>query len=359
MLATFRNFLILIIWIIPTALLAQEGQSGYSRIQGVDKDPKKKTGDGVDGLTIDFREEMRLFVQRISKFSKGYQPKFIVIAEGGLDLLVKRDDIDRSRVSPARTYTRSLDGILQKSIFFTEKIADASFGSPTDIFEQEKILERLERAKKNGLKIFTLDFSKENRTIDKIEKLANARNFISSVVDAPSADIQQIPPYPKPAFRLNPKSILSLDMVKNFVTITNSAPLGHQDSFTLKMHQNNFDMIAVNILHGRLPLSRQAVETLKYKKVGTRRLVLAYMDIGSATSYHYYWKPEWRIIPPSWLSEPERDDPDRYKVKYWSPSWQQIMMGDTNSFVYGLIAQGFDGVILSGLDAYKFFDSDT
>ena len=158
MLAIFRSFLIFTICITPTTLAAQEGQTGYSRIQGVDKDVKKKTGDGVDGLTIDFREEMRLFVQGISKFSKSYRPKFIVIAQGGLDLLVKRDDIDRSKVSPARTYTRSLDGILQKSIFFTEQIGDLSFGSPTDVFEQEKMFERLERAKKKLFKVFYVRF---------------------------------------------------------------------------------------------------------------------------------------------------------------------------------------------------------
>ena len=39
--------------------------------------------------------------------------------------------------------------------------------------------------------------------------------------------------------------------------------------------KKNYDAVIVDVFHGRLPLTRQAVETLKYKKIGSRRLVLA------------------------------------------------------------------------------------
>jgi uncharacterized protein (TIGR01370 family) len=130
------------------------------------------------------------------------------------------------------------------------------------------------------------------------------------------------------------------------------------DQFALKMDETNYDMLAVEVFHGRKPLSRQAVETLKYKKIGAKRLVLAYMDIGSAASYYYYWRPEWREGSPSWIVAAMRDDPDRYNVEYWQNEWQQIFVGDTSSYIYGLIAQGFDGVIIDGLEAYTFFEDN-
>ena len=345
--------------ILPIKAFAQDAKGGYSRIQGVDKEPEKKEGLFVDGLTIDFREEMRMFVQNISKYARSHRPNFTIIAGGGLELLVKRNEINRSQVSPARTYIRSLDGVMQRGLFHDEKTKDSPFGSKTDIFKQEKMLALAKTAKESGLRVFVLDFSKKKSIIDEIEKLSNERDYISTVVDAPFINIQRLPTYPTPPFRENSKSILSLNMVKNFATITNSAPFGHQDSFTLKMHETNHDMIVVDILHGRRPLTRQAVETLKFKKIGTRRLAIAYMDIGSAVSYHYYWKPGSRTGSPPWVSEAERDDPDRYKVEYWRPEWQEIITGSTNSYIYGLIAQGFDGVILNGLGAYKFFESDS
>ncbi len=31
--------------------------------------------------------------------------------------------------------------------------------------------------------------------------------------------------------------------------------------------------------------------------------------------------------------------------------------GNTNSYLYGIVAQGFDGVILDGLDTVKFLEA--
>jgi uncharacterized protein (TIGR01370 family) len=50
-------------------------------------------------------------------------------------------------------------------------------------------------------------------------------------------------------------------------------------------------------------------------------------------------------------------NPDKYYVEYWQAGWRRIITGNTNSYIYGIIKQGFDGVILGGLDNYKFFDS--
>jgi len=332
---------------------------GQVRIQGVPvQQETPQPAPGAQGSLIDLREEMRMFVQSISAFARTYRPNFIVLANGGLDLLVKRDPIIESRVSPARAYMRSLDGILQEGMFFSDKHGDRPFGTPPLAERQKPMLTMAEFAKQNGLKVFTLDFGKAKAVVDAAQKQADKRGFVSLVADTPSKDIHKLPSYPSRPFTENPANILSLDMVKNFVVIRNSAPFGHQDSFALKMHDTNYDMVAVEVFHGRRPLSRQAVETLKYKKIGARRLVLAYMDIGSAASYHYYWKPGWREGSPAWISAPQRDDPDRYHVEYWRDAWKQIITGDTNSYVYGLIAQGFDGVIIDGLETYKFFEGD-
>jgi endo-alpha-1,4-polygalactosaminidase (GH114 family) len=32
-------------------------------------------------------------------------------------------------------------------------------------------------------------------------------------------------------------------------------------------------------------------------------LVIAYMSIGEAEDYRYYWKEEWKNNPPEWLGE--------------------------------------------------------
>ena len=125
----------------------------------------------------------------------------------------------------------------------------------------------------------------------------------------------------------------------------------------MKMHGTNYDLLIVDVLHGRNPLSRKAVETLKFKKIGARRLVFATVNIGTAASYRFYWKANWREGSPAWIKAPVRDDPDRYHVEFWRPEWQRIIYGDTKSYVYGLITLGFDGVIMEGIEeSYHFFE---
>ena len=69
----------------------------------------------------------------------------------------------------------------------------------------------------------------------------------------------------------------------------------------------------------------------------------------SQQGYFYYWKPRWQEGSPLWISAAFADDPDKYYVEYWHPEWQKIITGNTDSYIYGIIAQGFDGVVLDGL----------
>ena len=68
-------------------------------------------------IFLDLREEMRKFVISIAQFSRKYRNDFRIIARGGLDLLVKRGVLDDQRISPARTYIRSLDGLIAEGVF--------------------------------------------------------------------------------------------------------------------------------------------------------------------------------------------------------------------------------------------------
>ncbi len=327
---------------------------GRVRIQGRDvPEPSAAPLPPPPGLQIDTRQQMRKFLQSITTFARRHNRNFSVVVKDGLELLIKRDPVDETRYSPARTYMRSIDGIMVDGLFFGNRV----FGEPTSNVRVRRNLKLTEMAKANGLKVFVMDYGTDPKTVDESLRLNKKKGYVSITLHAPRAELGSLPPYPSRPDGENPNSIISLKNVNTFAYITNSAAFGRADEFAMKMHGTNYDLLIVDVLHGRKPLSRQAVETLKFKKIGARRLVFATVNIGSAASYRYYWKDQWREGSPEWIKSSVRDDPDSYYVEFWRPEWQRIISGDTKSYVYGLIALGFDGVILEGIEeSYRFFE---
>jgi cysteinyl-tRNA synthetase len=264
----------------PNAPATEQGTGGqgFVRIQGRDIQGVAPAPVGGTEILLDLREEMRKFIQSISRYARSQRPNFGIIVQDASELLIKRDAVDETRTSPARTYMRSIDGILAQGLFYDIRTP----GRPPPPDRQAGLLSRIEFAKKNGLQIFTLDFGDGRAIVDGAQKQAADRGYISTVANVPFTDISSLPDYPKRPFDENSRSILALNQVKNFAILTNSQAFGREDQFVLKMHDNSYDLIVVDVFHGRKPLSRQAVETLKYKKVGAKRLVYAMMDIGSA-----------------------------------------------------------------------------
>ena len=343
--------------LLPAPAEAQQATpQGYERIQGRDLPKAPEARPAPTSLGLDARQEMRGFIQRIRTFSRQYKRDFIIIPQNGLDLLVKADVDGERRMSPARTYMRTIDGVLQEGLFY----GFPQFDVPTTPERREALLALTQMARANGLPVFVMDYGVTPRTIADSQRLNAARVFLSIVAPARGFELNRLPAYIKRPTGENPNSIVTLAAARNFVYLRDSSTFGRQDQFALKIHGTNFDVVVVDVFHrAGEPLTRQAVATLKYKKIGARRLVLAYVNIGTAASYRYYWKPRWREGSPLWIAAPYPGNPDQHYVQYWAPEWQQIIAGDTDSYVYGVIAQGFDGVVLDGIETFRFFEGRT
>ncbi|MFD2648849.1 MJ1477/TM1410 family putative glycoside hydrolase [Devosia albogilva] len=101
-----------------------------------------------------------------------------------------------------------------------------------------------------------------------------------------------------------------------------------------------------------LPLDRNDVARMRLKPDGTRRIVLAYLSIGEAEDYRFYWHRDWRYAPPDWLGEENPEWPGNYHVDFWHPQWQAILFGGPNSYLDQIQSAGFDGVYLDRVDAF-------
>ena len=96
--------------------------------------------------------------------------------------------------------------------------------------------------------------------------------------------------------------------------------------------------------------SQEQIRTLKHSPGGPK-IALAYMSIGEAEDYRFYWRRDWDDNQPSWLDAENPDWPGNYKVRYWDQVWRSIVL----QYADRVLASGFDGVYLDILDAYEYF----
>jgi cysteinyl-tRNA synthetase, unknown class len=98
------------------------------------------------------------------------------------------------------------------------------------------------------------------------------------------------------------------------------------------------------------------VARLKVKPDGASRIVLAYLSIGEAEVYRFYWKwyRGWSfgLLAPDWLGKHNAEWRGNYAVRYWHKSWQDIIYSGANSYLDRIINAGFDGVYLDKIDQY-------
>lgn len=97
------------------------------------------------------------------------------------------------------------------------------------------------------------------------------------------------------------------------------------------------------------------IDALKVRPDGRRRLVVAYLSIGEAERYRFYWDPAWfeTATRPSWLGDVNPRWAGNYPVDYWHPDWQRIITGGPDSYVSRIMAQGFDGLYLDRADIFQ------
>lgn len=83
---------------------------------------------------------------------------------------------------------------------------------------------------------------------------------------------------------------------------------------------------------------------------GGPKIIFAYISIGEAEDYRWYWRPGWRPGHPSWLGPENPEWPGNYAVRFWQEGWQEIVY----QYLDRIIAAGFDGAYLDKVDVYEF-----
>jgi len=113
--------------------------------------------------------------------------------------------------------------------------------------------------------------------------------------------------------------------------------------------------------------SKDGSDLMKYSSAEIRELIndtiipIAYMSIGEAENYRFYWDHEWVEAldqnsftdkAPEWLAHSNPNWVGNYKVRYWYPDWRDNYI---RPYLDKIISQGFKGLYLDIIDAFYYW----
>ncbi len=114
---------------------------------------------------------------------------------------------------------------------------------------------------------------------------------------------------------------------------------------------SSYDLVVIDYSRDGTDATRYTqADIAKIQQSG--KLVLAYLSIGEAEDYRFYWEKSWDQKKPAFIGPENPDWPGNYKVKYWYKKWWTKVL---RPYLDKILAAGYDGVYLDIIDAYWYW----
>lgn len=284
---------------------------------------------------------MKEFVINLSQYAKQQNPNFFIIPQNGEELCFVNQNLYNGLEF---SYVQAIDGVGIEALYY----------NGTYELDSNRLC-MLQQIKQQNKQVLVSEFVTNTNDIANAYQFALNQGFACFVRSPGNYYYTQIP---DTITLENNENIIYLNQVKNFIYLINSSSFTSKHDFIQTLANTNFDLILIDLFFNNEPFSLNEIQQLKTKANGARRLVVAYMNIGAAENYRYYWQSSWHLNHPSWLRKKYPGYSDEYYVAYWHPEWQQIIYGNDQSYLKKIIAAGFDGVYLDNVQAYYYLYND-
>lgn len=282
---------------------------------------------------------------KLSKYSRDLKPGFIVIPQNGIPIITRTGETSDPI---SQDFVNSIDGWGIEDLLYGADEDDKKTDPSMTAYVQSYI----DIAKKMNKKILVTDYCSNPSYVSDSYHSNNLRGHISFVAGRELDAVPQRVP-----FNENANNVLTLNDAKNFLYLLNAGSFVSKTEYLKATRNTNYDALIIDPFVTRTKtLNQTEVKSLKTKLNNGKRLVIAYMSIGEAETYRYYWQSGWKTGNPAFLEKLNPSWEGNYKVNYWDPNWQRIIYGDNNSFLKKIIDAGFDGVYLDIIDGYYYFE---
>lgn len=285
-------------------------------------------------------DKMRNFVIELSEYAKAQDPDFLIIPQNGIELCFNYEAIEDGLSS---NYMHAIDAVGIEELFYNSGVAEED----GRIAQAELI--------KQSKSVLVADYVNPNSFMADAFAQNDQRGFIAFPRAANGYDYQFIP---DSVHNENANDINSLADAQNFLYLISTTSYASKSAFLSAIAATNFDVVLIDLFFEDQELTASDIQSLKTKANGGKRLVIAYMNIGAAETYRYYWQEKWKKGRPNWIKKEYDGYPDEYWVKFWKDDWKEIIYGNDASYTKKLLNAGFDGAYLDNVEVYYYLYFD-
>jgi endo-alpha-1,4-polygalactosaminidase (GH114 family) len=327
--------------------------------------PKKKRRADIPFTPLDkipnHRQFMRDIVIALSEYAKKRNPKCVILARNAPGLIVKEmrewkwetlrdpDNTDKYPKVGAinRPYLKALDGILVDG--FTFGVPD--YGKPTDADTAAAVKAAVAAIKDDGKPLLTIDYCSTKTAVAEAEAKARKAHALAYIDRDGDKLLGRIPT--ELPMHENPSAITDILKARNYLPLLRSDVYGSRIDWVDALAATNYDVLMIDTFWRQMEsITFSQMKRLKYKRIGTDRLVFGVLPLAIARDTRFYWKPDWKLGAPSFLVAQNPADPAETIVNYWDTKWKELI----GQYIQGIVDLGVDGILLDQLDAYLYFE---
>ncbi len=291
---------------------------------------------GMSFPKVSYKDRMIDLIHELKKYSENFGRKFYIITQNGHSLIYLNQNIFTYLFNKNinQKYLSSIDGL-------TYEFGDYSS------FLNSYVHRKLKYADKSSKKVFLIGYEEHENKIEKIYKFGDKKDY--PVYISPSWDLDVIPEL-KDYSKTN--NVNDLKDVKNFIYMINPANYRRKREFLKELKESEYDLLIIDLFFNREIITAEEINYLKIKPNGDKRIVLAYLSVGEAENYRYYWKKRWNRKKPSFIVKRNDRWPNSYIVKFWYMRWWEILEG----YMDKINQSNFDGVVFDVVDTHLYFE---
>ena len=361
-----RKFKIVVFLFSLTALVskAEAGLYGFHAYNPITHEEEILNLKKLPLSILNYRANMRDNLLMLIKYAKEKNPDFKIIAHEGQDLLTKSLwEYDREGYNRARQHKNAEDS----SFLFHDNYQEQEPKRYTAAYDYLNALDAIvlnniycgkgyegKVTKNHHLGLITIEHCTSEDDLTEAEVKSTLEKRISYIFSDIDMAFKTIGNYYQ--IEDSSKNIYDLKEAQNILFLIDDTLYENKEQFVADILKTNYDIVIIKPLFANKErFSTEDLQKLHFKKNGSKRLLIAEMNVSEASPDDYFWLKDWQIGLPQWLVRKSFSTPNAIIVQFWHSEWKRII----SRYFKDILNEGFDGIFFTGIENYHYFEQQT